>query len=392
MPQRRIPLTLARKSAGFTQEEMAHRLGVDVSTVKRWEGGYNAPSPWMWPKLAKLLGLTRAELVGALVTESTGSDPGSRDRAGTPEIVPLSLKGLREVVLGGVRGHACETQSVQSAALTAHRLYQRAEYDGAAKQLTRLLAQPSSLLHDAPTVAVAYLAAAKLATKVGDAVLASVTADRAVRAALESGHSSLVGASRYQVACALLQAGRVAEARETAGNAVDPAASDTPEALSVQGALVLLLAILASRDGERAAAKHHLRSAGELAERVRRDANWLWTGFGPTNVMIHELTVWNGFGEADRVLELGARVDADRLPRILQGRRSQVHLELAAAASGSRNDGLAMLHLLEAERVATQTISRNAVARTILATLLGRERKGAAPGLRALADRAGVLG
>lgn len=54
--------------------------------------------------------------------------------------------------------------------------------------------------------------------------------------------------------------------------------------------------------------------------------------------------------------------------------------------------GLAVLHLLEAERVATQAISRNAVACAILTTLLGRERKGSTPGLRALADRAGASG
>lgn len=381
---------LARKSVGLTQEEMAHRLGVDVSTVKRWEGGFNAPSPWMWPKLAKLLGLTRAELVGALVAESTASECSSPDCSGTPEIAPPSLNSLRKVVLGGMRDHPGEIRSAETAAVTAHRLYQRADYDGATKQLTQLLARPSSWFHDARTVAVAYLAAAKLATKVGDAALAWVTADRALRAAVQSGHPSLVGASHYQVACALLQDGRVTEARETAGNAVDSVASDTPEALSVQGVLVLLLAILASRDDERAAAQRYLNVARALAEQLGRDANWLWTGFGPTNVVIHELTVRNGFGEADRVLQLGAHVDADRLPRVLQGRRSQVHLELAAAALGRRNDGLAVLHLLEAERVATQAISRNAVARTILAMLLGRERKGSTPGLRALADRAGV--
>lgn len=63
MPQKRPRLRQARKSAGLTQEELAHRLRVDVSTVKRWEGGQTTPSAWIWPKLAKLIGVTRTELI-----------------------------------------------------------------------------------------------------------------------------------------------------------------------------------------------------------------------------------------------------------------------------------------------------------------------------------------
>lgn len=56
-----------------------------------------------------------------------------------------------------------------------------------------------------------------------------------------------------------------------------------------------------------------------------------------------------------------------------------------------REDRLAVLHLLEGERVAAQAISRNAAALSLLGELLARERKGATPGLRALATRAEVL-
>lgn len=68
MPHRREHLTQARKSVGLTQEEMAHRLRVDVSTVKRWESGQTTPGAWAWPKIAKLLGITRAELIKVLAS------------------------------------------------------------------------------------------------------------------------------------------------------------------------------------------------------------------------------------------------------------------------------------------------------------------------------------
>jgi transcriptional regulator with XRE-family HTH domain len=62
MPQKRERLRQLRRSAGLTQEELAYRLGVDRTTVARWESGATEPSAWMQPKLAKLLGVPRFEL------------------------------------------------------------------------------------------------------------------------------------------------------------------------------------------------------------------------------------------------------------------------------------------------------------------------------------------
>ena len=47
----------ARRSLGMTQQEFAHRLGVAVSTVARWETGVNRPSRMA----TKLITLLRSE-------------------------------------------------------------------------------------------------------------------------------------------------------------------------------------------------------------------------------------------------------------------------------------------------------------------------------------------
>ena len=54
-PTRRTGLVAARKAAGFTQEQLADRLGVERSTVYRWESGDTNPLPMLRPGLAKLL-------------------------------------------------------------------------------------------------------------------------------------------------------------------------------------------------------------------------------------------------------------------------------------------------------------------------------------------------
>ena len=54
-PTRRTGLVAARKAAGFTQEELAARLGVERTTVYRWESGETNPLPMLRPGLAKLL-------------------------------------------------------------------------------------------------------------------------------------------------------------------------------------------------------------------------------------------------------------------------------------------------------------------------------------------------
>lgn len=92
MPAKRPRLSAARRAAGQTQESLAEALGVDRSTVVRWEAGETEPQPWLRPKLATALGVARDELADLL------GDPGNS----TGDVVGLnrspdlsSLDGLR---------------------------------------------------------------------------------------------------------------------------------------------------------------------------------------------------------------------------------------------------------------------------------------------------------
>lgn len=78
---RRQRLARARKAAGLTQEELGYRVGVDRSTVGRWEAGETEPQPWLRPKLARHLHVTPAHLDGLLSGEpAPDSDGDAFDR------------------------------------------------------------------------------------------------------------------------------------------------------------------------------------------------------------------------------------------------------------------------------------------------------------------------
>jgi len=51
---------------GHTQESLASALGVERSTVGRWERGLTAPQPWLRPSLAGALRTSEALLEGLL--------------------------------------------------------------------------------------------------------------------------------------------------------------------------------------------------------------------------------------------------------------------------------------------------------------------------------------
>jgi DNA-binding XRE family transcriptional regulator len=71
--KRRANLARARKAAGYTQEALAEALHIDRSTVIRWEAGKYSPVPYLWPKLATLLGITRERLQQLFTDEEVKS-------------------------------------------------------------------------------------------------------------------------------------------------------------------------------------------------------------------------------------------------------------------------------------------------------------------------------
>jgi hypothetical protein len=225
----------------------------------------------------------------------------------------------------------------------------------------------------------AYVAAAKLLTKMGITDLATVAADRAATIAVEADSLSARGMAAYQVVCALLRADRTDEAERLAVGMAETihrsAAADTPTLASVAGALWLIAAVAAARRTDRVEALARLHAADRLAELVGEDANHAWTAFGPTNVRIHRVTVATELGDPAEALRAAAEVDPTRLADGLRSRRAQVNLDLAWAQAHRKRDAEATLYLLEAERSAPEAIRYNTQVRDLLREMLARSRR-----------------
>ena len=54
----------SRRSAGFTQEELANRLGVTPQALSKWEKGASSPDLEMLTSLCDFVGLVRTFGVG----------------------------------------------------------------------------------------------------------------------------------------------------------------------------------------------------------------------------------------------------------------------------------------------------------------------------------------
>jgi tetratricopeptide (TPR) repeat protein/DNA-binding XRE family transcriptional regulator len=87
---KRRRLAQRRKALGLSQEALAGRLGVERSTVVRWERGETEPLPWVRPKLAEMLRVSTDRLDDLLV----GAAPASAALAGVPHQLPAAVAGF----------------------------------------------------------------------------------------------------------------------------------------------------------------------------------------------------------------------------------------------------------------------------------------------------------
>lgn len=242
-------------------------------------------------------------------------------------------------------------------------------------------------------VALCHQAAAMILPKLGDATLAWVAAERGLQAAQEGGDPVVIASLLRSVAYVHQCCGRY----ETALHVTETAAGfmrarldlSSPAGLSLYGTAFLAGAMAAARSGDKAAVRDLLgqaAGAAGAAEKLGGERNYLWTAFGPSNVLIHQVATAVELDSMQAAVRLASRV---RLDRLVPERRARHAFDVARAHTArGRPDALAVL--LEAERLVPEQVRGHAAGRQAAAALM--EASGPRPGaeLVAFARRAGV--
>lgn len=208
-----------------------------------------------------------------------------------------------------------------------------------------------------------HLAATTL-SKIGEADLAWIAAERAMHAADQADDPLVLASAARAGTHALLAVGRFEDALNLGNTAAEwlrpQLAESDPNALSLYGMLHLRTAVAAARQQDRPTAGELLDRASSAGNQLGEDANYWQTGFGPTNVELHRLSAALDLGDIAYVVDRGPGVAVDHMPT----ERGVSHLiDLARALSLVARDDEALDQLLTAERAAPQLVRHNPVVR-----------------------------
>jgi len=159
-----------------------------------------------------------------------------------------------------------------------------------------------------------------------------------------------------------------------------------PEALSLLGMLHLRSAVAAARRQDRSTTNDLLSRAEEAASRLGKDGNYWQTGFGPTNVRLHEVSTALDLGDIAFVVERGPTVSTETMP---VERAASHRIDVARALSFVAEDDAALSTLLDAERSAPQLVRQSTSVRETVRTMHRRTPSTSARSkpLRELAER-----
>jgi hypothetical protein len=135
-----------------------------------------------------------------------------------------------------------------------------------------------------------------------------------------------------------------------------PTGTVDPRLLSTSGTLHLVGAMTSARLGNRLIAQDHLAKADAAAQTQGRDANHLWTAFGPTNVAIHRVSIAAELGDYQRAAVLGEPIDVTPMPMERQVRH---RLEVARALHFQRRQHDSLSLVLFAETSAPDQVRRH---------------------------------
>lgn len=374
---------------------VAGLTGITADYLYQIERGMKLPTVTVLARLAEVLGVSVAELLGQ---QSATSNRLSNAAAGE-----AIYRALTEPT--PAKGEAPPLAELYEQVKQAWRTWQTSpqRYSQLAGQLPQLIIDTESAVqaHQAKAGASSrqakgcaadlYCLVRTVTKRCGRFDLSLLAADRAVRAAEAADDALRLAVARWNLAQVLLADGQPEGAEMVAMRAADALrllmVEGGTDTAAIYGALLLIGAVAVARQGDTWTAHSRLREAAPLAGRTG-ECNTLWTAFGPTNVAMYAVTLEIEAGEAAEGLRLAEHIEPKHSPSI--ERRVAFLLDQAKGYEQRRDYATALLLLHTTEREAPEDMQHRPAAHTILRTIITRGRRSVAAEATQMADRVGL--
>jgi transcriptional regulator with XRE-family HTH domain len=390
-----------RRRRGMPQEVLAGLVGRTVDWLSKAENNrLELDRLSVIKSLADALDVSLGDLLAEPTLMDWTQDSGTR----TVPALRTALMNYRQLtpLLGlPTEGEPTQLEELRSSVAEVMDAYQASRYGFATRRLPLLLTdaliaaqayegtdreQANELL------ALTYQSAAMVLGKVGEVDLAWIAADRGLGAAQQSGNPAVTGSLFRSVAHCLLTTGRFDAAVQLVGDAADylrPGLTGaSPDFLSIYGTLFLAGSMAGARADDRSTVREFLAEADQAARQLGRDANHMWTAFGPTNVDIHRVATAGEMGDMQVAIDLGPQIDTSSLPT---ERRTRHNIEVARALSAHNRIDDALAMILEAESWAPEQVRSHYLARELVLTWVRNHRGQPSQAMAGLADRLHVV-
>lgn len=379
----RTRLAQRRVTAGHSQESLAALLGVDRTTVGRWERGITVPQPWVRSGLAEALDVSQNELAELLTpgadVNSTAVGQCSPGGIGDGDWVDAAVSAMRQLLDvydlpedGPIR--PLDELQHAVAKLVSWRL--NSAYSAIAECLPVLAPELTRglFLHEgamrsafARLLVQAYRAADAVADKFGFHDLSARIIHVMGWAATESDDPLAMAAASYVRAQTFFVTGQLETGRRVLERAADQLTAGSSMATSAAyGALHMRAAVTAARTGLADHARDHVSEAYGVARTVP-DGVYTGTAFGPSSVRIHEVTMALDLQDISNAMATAAGwVPPTTIPA---ERRSHFYVDLARAQVMAERPESALEALHTARSIAPEHIHSHPQAQQVLAQL-----------------------
>ena len=388
-----------RQAKGKTQAVVAGLAGVTEDYLSQIERGLKTPTLALLHRFAQTLGVRISDLLG----ESAGAQDEATIPAGQAVQRALLAYGEGQDSAGPIDLASLRARVDSAWSVWQERPLRFSEESAILPTLITDLQAADRQLRPADAAeqrefqrvaADLYFLLRSYTKRIGRPDLSLLVADRAVLAAQAADDVVRIAAAKWNLGHILLAQGDPEGAEDVTIHAIEDlerqdALGGDLDAVAMTGALWLVSAVAAVRNGDPWAARDRIREKAWPAARATGDGNVMRTVFGPVNVALHAMSVEMETGETSAALRLADDVDTAALPS--RERQTTFALEVARCYEQRRDDTGVFLHLMNAECSGPEDMRYNNLARELVHGLLKRARPTYAPQVRALAERIGLL-